>query len=75
MDLTKLNYQRLQKYRKSLTDKQHDWEWYGIGHDVSQELKRVLEECKRRNKSIISKQNEDKWAHVPTVKEFNYHYN
>lgn len=69
-DLTKLSYQRLQKYRKSLTDKQHDWEWYEIGENVFDELKRVLMECQRRNRIIISKQNKDKWAHVPTIKEF-----
>jgi len=60
IDLSKLNYQRLQKYRKSLTEKQHDWDWYGIGKNVSDELKRVLEECKQRNKVIIAQQEKDK---------------
>jgi hypothetical protein len=69
IDLSKLNYQRLQKYRKSLTDKQHDLDWDGnVKKDVSDELKRVLEECNRRNKVIITQQKKDKWAHVPNIK-------
>jgi hypothetical protein len=68
IDLSKLTYQRLQKYRKSLTEKQHAWDWYGIGKNVSDELKRVLEECKQRNKVIITQQKKDKWAHVPSIK-------
>ena len=71
-DLTKLSYERLQKYRKSLTHKQHAWEWYDIGKSVFDELKRVLTECQRRNKLTIAQQKKDKWAHVPTHKELSH---
>lgn len=71
LDLTKLSYQRLQNYRKSLRDKQHRYLFDGIGQDVSQELNRVLLECEQRNKSIINRQKKDKWATVPTHKELN----
>jgi hypothetical protein len=74
IDLSKLSYERLQSYRKTLTDKQHAWNWYGIGESVVDELTRVLTECRRRNKFTIAQQKRDKWAHIPTLKELNPKY-
>lgn len=69
VDLSKLSYERLQQYRKSLTSKQHAWNWHGIGESVFDELFKVLTECKRRNKLIITQQKRDKWAHILTHKD------
>ena len=69
INLSKLNYERLQRYRKTLRKKQHAWDWYGIGESVFDELTRVLTECKRRNKLIAEQQKRDKWANVPTHKD------
>ncbi len=71
VDLTKLNYERLQKHRKSLTNKQHAWDWYGIGENVVDELNRVLTECKRRNKILAQEKRKQTWAHVATHKDLN----
>jgi DNA-binding Lrp family transcriptional regulator len=56
-DLSKLNYKRLQNYRKSLSDKIVILRrWYSEEDkkckEVKEELQKVLQECRKRNGKI-----------------------
>ena len=74
VDLSKLNYERLQRYRKSLTDRNRNAEYWGEQDPtfikINNELNRVLKECLRRNVELSKENQSCEWANVPTVKEF-----
>ena len=74
VDLSKLNYERLQRYRKTLTDRNRNAIHWGeqdpTFKEINDELSRVLKECLRRNIEISKEKQSSEWAKVPTVKEF-----
>lgn len=73
LDLSSLNYARLQKYRKSLTDQYSVLRYWDLedspkGIFIREEKKRVLAECKYRNILRAKDLARASWCHVPTLK-------